>query len=599
VTDFESGKDMGRIYRVVAATPNKPPAPKGKKQAPKKAKAAAKKIDLATATLKQLCDELENPNVWRRMTAHRLLLERQDQGSVWMLEQLAKGRNRLPEARVQAMHLLDALGTLKFDLLERQLDDADAVVAEHAIQLAEPRLAKSPALVTRVLELADDPNPRVRFQCALSLGESGDDRIVAALVRIAAHGMEDKWTRAAVLSSVAKREDKFLQALLPVATAKATEGFPALMGELGRILGASQPQPKLFPVLRELLAANRPEDLAWQLAAVGGFGDGLRARGLGSKETPALLSLVNEDSSNLRAQVDKLFSRAAELTTEANRPMSEKLAAIALLAEGDYGLSGSTLGKLIEPQQPVEIQSAAVRALGRMVSSEKASVLVQRARWNAYTPTVRDAVLTVVTGNTNLLPALFTAIEAGDVAAYTVNADRRNQLMHHKDEAIKSRAEKLFKDLTPGDRMKVYEETKSILTLKGDGKNGHALFQKNCITCHTFSGEGKQVGPDLTGIRNQPAEVILLHVVVPEYEINPIYTAYNVETKGGDSYAGLLAAETPGSITLRMAQGLEQQIPRADIASMTTSRLSLMPQELEKAMTKQELADLLAFLKGQ
>ena len=60
-----------------------------------------------------------------------------------------------------------------------------------------------------------------------------------------------------------------------------------------------------------------------------------------------------------------------------------------------------------------------------------------------------------------------------------------------------------------------------------------------------------------------------------------------------------LAAETPASITLRMSQGTEQQIPRSNIASMLTSRLSLMPQELEKAMSKQEMADLLAFLKGE
>ncbi|MSR65771.1 MAG: c-type cytochrome [Pedosphaera sp.] len=590
VTDFESGKGMGRIYRVVADKPNTRGREKYSVFSVQKA--------LAGANVKQLCAALENSNAWWRMTAHRLLLERRDLKAVPFLEQLARARVKPAAARIQAMHLLAEFGALRFGLFERLFADPDPEVCEHAIKLAEARFAKSPALVTRVLEFADDPNPRVRFQCALSLGESDDDRVVPALVNIATHNLEDKWTRAAVLSSIANREDKFLQALLPVATARSSAGFPVLVGELGRILGASQPQPKLFPVLRELLSANRLEDLAWQMAAVGGFGDGLRARGRGSKETPALLSLVNEDSSNLRAQVDKLFARSGELASDASRPLGDRLAAVSLLAEGDSPTAGGTLEKLIEPQQPVEIQSAAVRALGRMVPADKASVFVQRARWNAYTPTVRDMVLTVLTANANLLSALFTAIEAGDVPAWTVNADRRNQLMHHKDETIKARAEKLFKDLTPGDRMKVYEETKSVLTLTGNGTNGHAMFQKNCITCHTFSGEGKQVGPDLTGIRNQPAEVILLHLVVPEYEINPIYTAYNVETKGGESYAGLLAAETPASITLRMAQGIEQQVPRGDIASMTTSRLSLMPQELEKAMTKQELADLLAFLKG-
>jgi len=71
-----------------------------------------------------------------------------------------------------------------------------------------------------------------------------------------------------------------------------------------------------------------------------------------------------------------------------------------------------------------------------------------------------------------------------------------------------------------------------------------------------------------------------------------------VETRDGGAFTGLLVAEIPSSITLRMAQGVEENIARANIASMSISRLSLMPQELEKAMSKQDLADLIAFLKG-
>jgi putative heme-binding domain-containing protein len=276
-----------------------------------------------------------------------------------------------------------------------------------------------------------------------------------------------------------------------------------------------------------------------------------------------------------------------------------RLPAISLLGQAEYSTSAKPLEQLIEPQQPSEIQTAAIRALGQFANTNVAAALVTKVRWNGYTPAVRDIVLSLLMPNTNSLHALFDAIQNGDVAAYTVNADRRNQLMKHKDPSILESANALFKDLTPGDRMKVYEETKSILTLQPDSKNGHAVFQKNCTPCHTFAGEGHTVGPDLTGIRNQPGEVILLHIVVPEYEIMPIYTCYNVETKDGQSYTGILAGETPSAITLRMAQGIEQPIPRSNIASMLTSRLSLMPQELEKAMTKQEMADLVAFLKGQ
>jgi len=269
------------------------------------------------------------------------------------------------------------------------------------------------------------------------------------------------------------------------------------------------------------------------------------------------------------------------------------------LNQADFSIAKPALETLIDPKQPSEIQIASVRALGQFNEPEVGAIFTKRERWNGYTPGVRDAVLSAVMANTSLLTALFNAIEAGDVPPTGVNEDRRKQLMNNKDEAIKARATALFKDIKVSDRMKVYEEQKSVLGLKGDGKNGHAVFQKICITCHTFSGEGHLVGPDLTGIRNQPTEVLLLHIIIPEYEIMPIYTAYNIETKDGEAATGILVAETPENITLRMAAGIEQKIPRAKISTMTASKLSLMPTELEKTMTKQELADLLAFLKGQ
>ena len=147
--------------------------------------------------------------------------------------------------------------------------------------------------------------------------------------------------------------------------------------------------------------------------------------------------------------------------------------------------------------------------------------------------------------------------------------------------------------------MKDYEQMKSVLALKANSANGHAVFTRTCTPCHVVSGEGHVVGPDLTGIRNQPPEVLLLHIIVPEYEIMPIYTLYNVDTKDGQSVSGLLASENANNIVLRQAQAIEQTIARANISAMTTSKLSLMPDELEKTMTQQDLADLIGFLKGE
>mgnify|MGYP001580805868 CR=1 FL=1 len=113
---------------------------------------------------------------------------------------------------------------------------------------------------------------------------------------------------------------------------------------------------------------------------------------------------------------------------------------------------------------------------------------------------------------------------------------------------------------------------------------------------YVYGGEWR---PDLFDVRNQPKETLLLHLIVPEFEIAPNFTGYTLETRDGRTLSGLIAGETPTSVTLCQALGVEETVLRANIASLEASRLSIMPQEIEKTMTTQELADLLAYLKGE
>ena len=102
-----------------------------------------------------------------------------------------------------------------------------------------------------------------------------------------------------------------------------------------------------------------------------------------------------------------------------------------------------------------------------------------------------------------------------------------------------------------------------MLTLKPDAARGHAIFTKTCAQCHVLNGEGATVGPELTGIRNQPAEVLLLHILAPSYEIVAGFNAYEITTTDDRSVTGLLASETPTSVTLRRAQGEQETILRS------------------------------------
>ena len=68
--------------------------------------------------------------------------------------------------------------------------------------------------------------------------------------------------------------------------------------------------------------------------------------------------------------------------------------------------------------------------------------------------------------------------------------------------------------------------------------------------------------------------------------------------QNGRTYSGIIAAETATSLTLRRGEGAQDTILRAQIAEMTSTGLSLMPEGFEKTISKPEMADLIAFLRA-
>ena len=76
----------------------------------------------------------------------------------------------------------------------------------------------------------------------------------------------------------------------------------------------------------------------------------------------------------------------------------------------------------------------------------------------------------------------------------------------------------------------------------------------------------------------------------------PARPARSVTTLNGRSATGILAVETPSSVTLRRAEKQEDTILRAQIEEIRATAKSLMPDEFEKQINKQELADLIEYL---
>jgi putative heme-binding domain-containing protein len=197
-----------------------------------------------------------------------------------------------------------------------------------------------------------------------------------------------------------------------------------------------------------------------------------------------------------------------------------------------------------------------------------------------------------------LVSVLLDAVARRDVSASALGASHWRRLTGHRNTSIRQRAEALAAANT-GSAMQIYErKLRDVLAHTGNPTRGAAAFATYCSACHTFNGSGGRVGPDLSGIRNQPADALLLHIVVPDYEITPGYEAYTVQTRDERTIFGRLESEAPNSMTLRDAAGQAHAILRTDIKSMTAGMSSLMPATLGETMSSGELADLIAYLKN-
>ncbi len=574
--DFASGGELGRIYRIVAQNTR-----------------ASAPAELSNTGLVRA---LESPDSWWRELARRLLIERGAAETVDAIERVAAESPR-PEARVQALWALQGIGRLRTEVIEIASRDASAGVREQAVMLAGRRLAGESRFGPMLVRAASDADARVRFCAALELGSWTDERAVSPLATIALRDGADRWTRAAVFSGVSGRLEGFRTAVAVGRTGAPAAVVAPVMEELGRLVGASSPLPAAGAWLAEASAAARAE--GWRIPAVLGLAEGLRGRNeFKGKAGTGPLSAAAEAGPGV-AVLERFLAEAAATASDAATPVSLRSAAIALLGHAPFERGLGAVGALLDPRQATELQLQVVRALERAGDARGAEMLAEAGRWSRYTPQVREAVVGALVSKPAMSKVLFAAIERGTIRPTDISSTRRSQLMKHANADVKAAATRLFQSLEGGDRMAVYRDHKALLAETADAARGAPVFARACSACHAFRGAGGKVGPDLTGMRNQPADALLLHILVPNYEVMPAYQAITVTTQDGRAISGCVTAETDASLTLRTASGAEETVLRGSVAATAAAGISLMPDGLEQTMTRQELADLISHLKSE
>lgn len=587
--DFYSGDTLGRIYRIVPknAAPLRPARPR-----------------LSQATGAELVDHLSHPNAWWRLTAQRLLLERQDPSVVPLLQELLlKGRS--PQARLHALYALEGLSSLDSSLLQRALQDPHPGVREHAVQLAE----RFPELAGRLAAMIDDPSPRVAFQLALSLGEFAGEDALSALAELAAQRIEDRWFRTAVLSSPLGSSMELLERLSgryrfwKALTAEKEE----FLKRLATVIGARNRTREMERFLAFFSVPRESSGEEAQAAALSGLGRGLKLAGVYRLKSQAaekyLPRWIGHRSQKIQSaarqlvghfEMSKIVSAALQEAVDEKLPVERRIMAVQMLAGGSFQTVRPAFETLLSTAGAPDLVDAAIRSLSVFDDASTASLLI--AHWKRFSPEIRSVALDVLLDHRARVLELLGALEEGRIERAALDPPRVDKLLRSPDQEISARARQIFQE-RPRERARVVEAYRSSLQQSGEAARGKVVFEKNCASCH-LPGRGKRVGPSLAGVSSQTREQLLQAILDPSASIEPRYTNYIVITRDGRIHDGVIASETPGVLTLRRSEGEEESILRSHIVQIRASDVSLMPDGLESDLTRQHMADLIAFLQG-
>jgi putative heme-binding domain-containing protein len=220
------------------------------------------------------------------------------------------------------------------------------------------------------------------------------------------------------------------------------------------------------------------------------------------------------------------------------------------------------------------------------------------AGWRTFGPATRREVIDAVTRRHSRVSDLFRAIEERRVSPGEIERDVKQILINHPDPSIRRQACTLFAAELPGDRVKIVAGYRASLSKTSSPELGRAIYERRCASCHRFGKSGHAVGPDLVSVQNKSPADLLVAILDPSREAQPNFIAYNVVTSQGAVYSGIVAAESAAGVTLRRAEGKEDYILRSQIEEMTSTGKSLMPEGLEKDISPDQMADLIAFIKS-
>jgi hypothetical protein len=462
---------------------------------------------------------------------------------------------------------------------------------------------------------------QVRLAALLALAEMPPSEEAADAIRVAftTAPAEDRWLNDGLIAAAAQHDVHFLRAVAKNSGGKLTSPPANALAIISEHYARSAPADTVGAII-ELLAAAEPKQAAASAteSILIGLSNGWpkdKPASLSATSEQALVKLISTAPPNARAALVTLAGRwgtkvldahIGEITKGFREVVADDKAKDADRINAAKQLVGflksdaettASLAKLITPRTSAELATGLVEAIGLSESPVVGETLI--SSWPTLTPAVRQTALRTLLARANWTKSLVTAFESGQIELTDLSLEQKQALANHPDKELAARVKPLLAKgggLPNPDRQKVIDELMPTIEQTGDVANGKAVFKKTCAKCHTHSGEGTKIGPDLTGMAVHPKHELAIHILDPSRSVEGNFRIYTVQTDDGKVFNGLLASESKTAIELIDVEAKKHTILRENIEELIASKKSLMPEGVEKLHTPTELRDLLEFL---
>lgn len=220
-----------------------------------------------------------------------------------------------------------------------------------------------------------------------------------------------------------------------------------------------------------------------------------------------------------------------------------------------------------------------------------------------YSPEARAEMITTLSSRPDYAKALLAAVREGRIKPGEITAFHARQIRAFDNAELTSELTELWGDLrtSAADKKLLIELWKGKLTpevlAKASLPHGRALFEKSCKNCHVLYGNGRKVGPDLTGSNRKNLDYLLENILDPSASVGVDFRAVNVAMDDGRVLSGVISEQNDHIITLQTDRE-PITIDRSEIDELKPTTNSLMPDGILTTFTEDQIRDLIGYLQS-